>query len=374
VADHVNDYAPAGMSTPHPGPTVDATDIWFRLRPPTDGINAVRLCQQLSRPRTTELERRRGDGPLWEGRITRPEADRLEYQYELEYTDGSRELTIDPHNPLRAAGPFGEKSVVELPTYEPPAWLDHPGPIGGRFLALKVASDHLGATLDIGLWTSDGLDVEHEAPLLIAHDGPEYDRYSGLLRCCAAMIAADRMPPLRVALLPPVDRNEHYAASPVYARALARELVPLLDWLAPQPPPRVDGRPWRIGMGASLGALATLHAHRRYPGLFGGMFLQSGSFFQAATDGQEAGFFRFDRISAFVAGVMSDRSWRRPVPVTLTCGTVEENLANNRRMRDALALQGYDVGFAEPRDGHNWVAWRDAFDPHLVDLVRRSLA
>lgn len=371
---HGSDYPASGMSTPPPGPTVGATDIWFRVRPDADGVHAVRLCQQITRPRTAALRPRDGDAPLWEARITRPAADRLEYQYELEFADGRRELTVDPHNPLRAAGPFGEKSVVELPTYRPPAWLDHPDPVAGRFLGLRVASDHLGATMDIGLWTSEGLDVEHEAPLVIAHDGPEYDRYSGLLRCCAAMIADGRMPPLRVALLPPVDRNDHYAASPVYSRALARELVPLLDWLAPQPPPRADGRSWRIGMGASLGALATLHAHRRYPTLFGGLFLQSGSYFQAATDAQESGFARFDRIAAFVTRVMGERTWRRPVPVTMTCGTVEENLANNRRMRDALALQGYDVGFAEPRDGHNWVAWRDALDPHLVDLVRRASA
>lgn len=361
------------MVTPPPGPTIDATDIWFRLRPDADGVHAVRLCQPNSRRRNARPLRRHGDPPVWETHIARPDADRLEYQFELEFADGRRELTVDPHNPLRAPGPFGEKSVVELPSYRPPAWLEHPTQVSGRYLGLKVASDHLGASLDLGLWTSDGLDVEHEAPLIVAHDGPEYDRYSGLLRYCSAMIADGRMPPLRVALLPPVDRNEHYTASPVYARALARELVPLLDWLAPQPPARPNGRPWRIGIGASLGALAMLHAHRRYPALFGGMFLQSGSFFQTATDSQEAAFPRFDRIAAFVTQVMGDRTWRRPVPVTMTCGTVEENLANNRRMRDALVLQGYDITFAEPRDGHNWVAWRDAFDPHLVDLVGRAL-
>jgi enterochelin esterase family protein len=56
----------------------------------------------------------------------------------------------------------------------------------------------------------------------------------------------------------------------------------------------------------------------------------------------------------------------------MTCGTVEENLANNRRMCEALRLQGYDVTFAEHRDAHNWTSWRDSFDPHLVDLLQRS--
>jgi enterochelin esterase family protein len=127
-------------------------------------------------------------------------------------------------------------------------------------------------------------------------------------------------------------------------------------------------------VGASLGALTTLHAHRSYPDLFGALFLQSGSFFQHRTDSQESGFFRFDRIARFVDDVCSAATWSRPVPVGMTCGTVEENLANNRRMRDALSMQGYDVRFAEHRDGHNWVAWRDAFDPHLAHLIERALA
>ena len=38
-------------------------------------------------------------------------------------------------------------------------------------------------------------------------------------------------------------------------------------------------------------------------------------------------------------------------------------------MRDALAAQGYHVRLAEPRDAHNWVAWRDALDPWLLDLL-----
>ncbi|MBW3604915.1 MAG: esterase [Actinobacteria bacterium] len=305
--------------------------------------------------------------------MRRPPVDRLEYQFEVEYADGSRELTLDPHNPLRTPGPFGEKSVVEFPGYRPPAWLDGATPDGARFLKVDVVSDLLRSDICVWLWASPGLDVEHEAPLLVAHDGPEYDRYSSLLRFVGAMVAAGRLPQLRVVLLPPVDRNEHYAASPVYARALARELLPVLDWLAPQPPKRRDGRAWRIGIGASLGALAMLHAHRRHPALFGALFLQSGSFFQRRTDRQESGFFRFDRIARFVDDVVSARTWPDPIPVGMTCGTVEENLVNNRRVRDALALQGYPVDFAEHRDGHNWVAWRDSFDPHLTDLVKRAL-
>jgi enterochelin esterase-like enzyme len=55
----------------------------------------------------------------------------------------------------------------------------------------------------------------------------------------------------------------------------------------------------------------------------------------------------------------------------LACGTVEENLPANRALGDALAARGYDVELHEFRDGHNWVAWRDSFQPHLQRLFER---
>ena len=57
------------------------------------------------------------------------------------------------------------------------------------------------------------------------------------------------------------------------------------------------------------------------------------------------------------------------MPATLTCGAIEENLANNRAMAEVLRGQGYRVGLAELPDVHNYVAWRDAFDPHLTGLL-----
>jgi enterochelin esterase-like enzyme len=55
----------------------------------------------------------------------------------------------------------------------------------------------------------------------------------------------------------------------------------------------------------------------------------------------------------------------------LACGTVEENLAANRALAASLDARGYDVRLHEFRDGHNWVAWRDSFQPHLQELLER---
>jgi enterochelin esterase-like enzyme len=126
----------------------------------------------------------------------------------------------------------------------------------------------------------------------------------------------------------------------------------------------------RIGMGASLGGLAMLHAHVRYPGMFGALFLQSGSFFTLRYDRMEEGFRYFRRIVRFVGSVNGGRLPQHPVPVTATCGQLEENVHNNRLLVQSLSGHRYPAVLHEVRGGHDWTAWRDSLDPHLSGLLR----
>ena len=88
----------------------------------------------------------------------------------------------------------------------------------------------------------------------------------------------------------------------------------------------------------------------------------------------EAGFGRFRRISRFVGTVLRAGRTATPIPITLTCGAPEENLANNRAVAAALRRQGHAVTFVVNRDAHNPTAWRDTLDPHLLDLLTRAWA
>jgi enterochelin esterase family protein len=212
------------------------------------------------------------------------------------------------------------------------------------------------------LWAPAAADPEEPLPLLVAHDGPEYDHLARVTQWAGAMVAAERVPPFRLLMLPPGDRDNWYSASEGYARAFAERLAPAMAERIPQRGPLV-------GMGASLGALALLHVHRRFPEIFGGLFLQSGSFFTLQTDPQEQRFSRFARIAPFVRGVIRTGEADHPIPVAMTCGAEEENAANNRLMAEALARQGYPVRYTENPDMHNYTGWRDAFDPDLTELL-----
>jgi len=199
----------------------------------------------------------------------------------------------------------------------------------------------------------------------VANDGPEYEALASLTRFSAVMIAEGRLPAHRVALLTPGERNQWYSASAAYARVLAHDIVPAMrDGFG------LIGAP--VAMGASLGGLAMLHAQRRFPRTFAGLFLQSGSFFMPRYDAHESGFERYARIIRFVRETLRGGEYAIPVPATITVGRAEENAHNNREMARALAAQGYEVSLEEVPDMHNYVGWRDAFDPHLTALLQRA--
>jgi enterochelin esterase-like enzyme len=313
---------------------------------------------ELRGPRVVPFARRDG---RWELRFDRPAVDRLEYLLEL-----GGERVPDPENPRRAPGAFGEKSVVEFPGYVPPAWVADDAAPEGSLRELPLESRALRATTPALLWTAAGSDPEQPLPLLLVHDGPEYARYSQLLRLLDHLVARGETPPLRAALLPPpLDRSETYSASARYARALAEEWLPALAHAAP-----LAGRP--VGLGASLGALALLHAHWVRPGVFGGLLLQSGSFFRRRFDAHESSAHRYARITRFVSTVAGG-GHAEPLPVTVTCGTGEENLDNNRFLAAALGRRGFGVRLVEHADAHNWISWRDVLHPQLAELLSRSL-
>jgi enterochelin esterase-like enzyme len=331
-------------------PTCRADGLEFRLGDPERRLAGVRLFHHVTG--ITDTDFRYADGAWWL-RIPRPPLWRLEYLLELRHPDGGTELVTDPGNPHRVGGAFGDKSVLACPEYHEPDWLHRP-PRPGTWRDLTIPAAPLKSTVDARVWSPD-------APtdrILVAHDGPEFDRLGALGHYSAT---AD-VPAHHLVLLAPGERNEWYSANPAYAWALVADVLPRV-YAAVGPGPTV-------AMGASLGGLAMLHAHHRYPGAFAGLFLQSGSFFLPRFDRHESGFRRYLRIVRFVGRVTREQAAPNPVPVTLTCGLAEENLHNNRAMAQTLTAQGYPVTLTEVPDAHNYTAWRDSFDPSLTQLLK----
>lgn len=348
---------PAGQQPP-----IGSVIVEFRLDDPEHRLIAVRLWQEVGvRGDLLDLHWQAG---AWRCRLPRPAVMRMEYRFEVTLADGTRESVLDPGNPRRVASAFGDRSVVTFPGYVPASWVMD-STASGRWQECQVRTLSLGLPVQARVWTPAGLADSQPAPLLVIHDGPDFEALASVTRYLSAAVRAGSIPLLRAALLAPGNRDEWYAANPGYALALAGTVLPALRerW----PTTRI------VGMGTSLGALAWLHAHRLHGDLVDGLFLQSGSFFHPELDPQERWFSGFAAISTFVTALHEGQLPGRPVPVAMTCGSVEENLANNRLIARSLARQGYPVRFSEVPDAHNFTAWRDAFDPHLADLIAQVL-
>ncbi len=299
----------------------------------------------------------------WELALPRPDLQRIEYRFGVTRpTDDGEvgELVLDPDNPVTVETAFGSRSVVEMPGYAVPSWLSAPS-VTGILTPLALA----GETTDdvpVTVWAPEGSDGQ-ALPLLLVHDGPEYDQLASITQYAGAKIAAGELPPFRVALTHPVLRDAWYSGSPKYLRTIAGEGIARLAEHAPVEGPVVV-------MGASLGGLSALLVGMLDVPEIGGVFSQSGSFFQTRHDHQESSYRYFGRISRRVQEILDTREAARPLRIGMTCGGLEENAANNRDMAAALRRAGHDVTHAEVRDLHSYTAWRDCLDPHLTHVLR----
>ena len=346
--------------------TVTPDGIVFRYPDPGHHLVDVRLAFHLDLPGfPRELDRVDGG---WAVQWPLPPLDRLEYQFFARHPafHDAPTFVTDPGNPHRIEAPFGAISCLELPGYHRPAWLDQ-GAVSGRHTRLSIPGTPIG-DVEATVWAPGDAEPPEPLPLIVAQDGPEFDRLGGLTAAVAAFVAAGRMPATRVALLTPIERNGDYSANPRYADALAGHLVPAITAAF-----ATRGRP--ILAGVSLGALAALHTEWTYPGTAAGLLLLSGSFFLDAFDSHESGFPHWARLRAFVddvhqssyAGAPQPDSGR--LPIALGWGTAEENRHNNAAMTARLEALGFPTVVATRRDGHVFTCWRDLLDPLLPALA-----
>jgi enterochelin esterase family protein len=176
------------------------------------------------------------------------------------------------------------------------------------------------------------------------------------------LIHRRRIAPLVAALTNSSRRLEEYAGDPRQARFLTDELVPQLSRLYPISA-SADSRGL---LGASFGAVASLHTAWLHPGFFGRLLLQSGSFAFEKRD-VSAHNRELEPVVAFQR--LFRTSPRRPSDrVYVSCGLYESLLTENRALVAVLRETGMEVHYTESRDGHNWENWRDRLQEGLSYL------
>ena len=332
-------------------PLVEPDSCTFVHRGAAD---AVALCHfGVGLP--TDLSFRRLDGSdLWYLVLDLPRGARLEYK--LEVTIGGRTSMVeDALNPKRATNPYGANSVCEAFGYQMPEWARHdPDAPPGSLREASMKSLSLSRMADVTLYLPAGFGTGERHQLLVVHDGGDYLHYAAIGEVLDNLIHRGVIPPVVAALTHPENRLVEYADDPRHAAFLAEELVPSLEAELP-----LVGQPrGRCLMGASFGAVASLSSAARYPGYFGRLLLQSGSF--ARTDGPCP---RRQGALWHPAQAFVDRFTSSPSKVServfVSAGRYESLICENRAFLPSLQGSGMDVRFVETLDGHNWESWRD---------------
>ena len=337
------------------GTTVQTHRIVFRCPDPEHRVDGVRLWTDLDLG--VDPQMRRTDAG-WELRVPMPRLDCLEYLFEV--AGAGRGWSPTPATPRSRTARSGRTRSWRCPATAEPRWLDLEPVAGrpprGRGRTPSSGSPSVGrrATTGCRCWsptTGPEIDAVRRA------DARTSRRWSARASCRRCGWRCWR----------PGPRDERYAANPAYPAMLGAH-------------GGVHG--CCGGSRATTGRCSAARASARSPRCtprgpsrtsFGGLFLQSGSFFTPELDPQESGFSRFAEVTGFVAAVHA--AGRAPPglpPIAMTCGTRRgEPRPTTRRCAPTSSGSASTSSWGEVRQGHTWTCWRDLFDPHLTRLLQK---
>lgn len=311
----------------------------------------VTLNSQLPGPRESHEFKRVEDTDLFY-LVRQAEADaRIDYKFILD--DG--EWVLDPWNSRTQPSAFGTSSYFWMPLYRVPDFAHHPGTPHGTLEEIEWESEIRENTRRVKVYLPPGYADEEgkRYPSVYLHDGIDYIHFTSIVDLADNAIANGRIPPVILVLVPPVEREEEYAANAEFARAICEELVPQVDEAY-----RTRQEPrWRATLGASMGGLCAIHLAAAHPEVFGNCAGQSSAFFE-------------DSPLDVVPLNLKNEAPPKAVRIHLDVGTYEKHyirdlLTGNQKFAAAIRAKGYPLQYVEVHEGHSWGSWRARLIPAL---------
>lgn len=310
------------------------------------------------------------DTPLWLLRL--PVKDNGRFEYKLgTLNNGHEEWILDPLNRSRAGDPFGENSVCKTHGYERPEWTRDQNSAQGQVSPLSVNSGVFQETRNEQVYLPAEFEEQKPTnkayPLIIIHDGADFVTYAHLQVSLDNLIASGAIPPVIAALVQTRDRTGEYSRGRRHARYLVNDLLPTLQQHYPLSERAED----RVLLGASLGAVASLATVFRYPGVFGGVLLHSGSFILDERKLSGRPHPVFQRVARLVNAFK--RAPNMPeIRAFVSTGELEGLASESEALAELLIQNGISVQFKSAWDGHHWHNWRNQLRDGLIWVLNRN--
>jgi enterochelin esterase-like enzyme len=317
---------------------------------------------------------------VWFRTESLPRDTRLLYQYFVnapELPDGdaaAAERWFKRHkgqrDPLNKKG-FGPGSILDLPMTPKLPWSEGTQP-RNPLTSANFKSKILGQNRALSVYTPPGYATSTKpCRIVVFLDGGDYEGFLNAPQALDHLTGLGAIAPtVGVFVHQSKRRNQELAFDDRFVDYLAHEVVP---WVRTHYRTSTAARHTVIA-GLSLGGLTAAYSAFRYPGIFGNVLSQSGSFmfFPGALKLGPKLFGSDIDTGALIRQYA--HAPRKPIRFYLEAGRFEYDLEmslviENRRMRDVLEAKGYNVTYREFNGGHDFVGWQVNLPGALRELL-----
>lgn len=280
------------------------------------------------------------DTDLWYQRsVFEPDA-RLDYKIVL----NGEEMILDPRNPHRGPGGWGENSAVHMPAYPPSPEIEPDSTVaGGTLHDHTFVSEIMSNERKVAVYTPHGYDADRTDPypVILYHDGSDYTDIAGTTTILDNLIAWGRIESIVAVFANPLDREAEYAVGDTdrFTQMLVDELMP---WVESTYHVASDPRE-RAVTGPSYAGIASARHCFRHPEEFGLCAPFSASLWVS----DQA------LLNEMAKSDLTTIKWY------VDWGTYEEPIGrDSRRFSAILKDQGASFVANEWHEGHAWGSWR----------------
>jgi enterochelin esterase-like enzyme len=327
-------------------PVVEAeTRVFFVYQ---EEANSVHLAGDINgwSPEATPMKRV-PDTDLWYKEFNfEYDKTRIDYKFVV---NGST-WKLDPKNPNRIPGGFGDNSELALSGYVQPWEIVPNSAIAtGTIVEHEVSSSFTSATYDVHVYLPPGYSESVEYPVAYFQDGSDYLDFGSCATILDNLIDAGEIRPIIGVFVIPNDRNEEYAfgSRNSYKDFFVVNLVPFID----ENYATIQNPSARAVIGDSFGGNISAIISFNHPEIFGNCGLHSGAFWPND----------YEVNDLIMEGPIQD------IRIATIWGQYEGSLTYNMFIvGEHLAVNGYDMYWNILPEGHSWGLWRATTDEMLA--------
>lgn len=267
---------------------------------------------------------------------------------------------LDPLNPRKAKGGFGDNSDVWMPNYTPSKTADYnPDIAHGSNDTVWFESKILNRKHPVYIYRPFTMRYKN-LPAVYVNDGGDYLSFAKMNNVLDNLIYEGKIKPVvGVFIDPRTDpkdsqtnkRMTDYSASQDYIKFLSDELIPFIDEKYFTSQNSKD----RLIMGASLGGLISTFASYQRPDVFANSAAQSPAYLQA----------NFEVIRMLTEGEYQD------INAYIDTGILYDTKTESRIVKALLLEKGIKLKYSEFPEGHNWTNWQSRLDDILIYFYGR---